>query len=67
VISTFSIRLGAISDNYKENNNTLQLKRELKQLQSDIRRAIKMNREAKRGTVELLDLFEFISDLQSDL
>ena len=67
MISTFSIRLGAVSDNYKENSNTLQLKRELTQLQSDIRRAIKMNREASRSTVELLDLFEFISDLQSDL
>jgi len=67
VISTFSIRLWAVSDNYKENSNTLQLKRELTQLQSDIRRAIKMNREASRSTVELLDLFEFISDLQSDL
>ncbi len=67
MISTFSIRLWAVSDNYKENSNTLQLKRELTQLQSDIRRAIKMNREASRSTVELLDLFEFISDLQSEL
>jgi len=64
--TTFHIRVAAIKDNYANNENSLQFKRELLQLLEDIERAVIMNREANKNTIELIDLFEFVTDLKSN-
>jgi len=64
--TTFHIRAAAIKDKYEDHGNTLQLKSELKQLLKDIERAISMSRKARKNTVELIDLFEFVTDLSNE-
>ena len=63
--TSYHIRLTAIQSYLQETGDTLKFNREIKQLHEDISRAITRDREAKKNTVNLLDLFEIVSDLDS--
>jgi hypothetical protein len=61
-VNCFSIRYSAIISNYKADNDTLRLHRELSQLKEDLTNTIIRVREIQGDTTALIDLFETIGD-----